>query len=103
MASQSEERDAQFNALIDVLHSVKSDIFDPFTITRTYYESAGVQIGVDILIPRQLKTHNPPVVVRIHGGFLVCKPHFHIVKIQLTSLLDHRLKFVSCLVLQMGS
>ncbi|KAK2688391.1 hypothetical protein QWA68_012337 [Fusarium oxysporum] len=67
----SEERDAQFNALIDVLHSVKSDIFDPFAITRTYYESAGVQIGVDILIPRQLKTHNPPVVVRIHGGFLI--------------------------------
>ncbi|KAL9575745.1 hypothetical protein ACKAV7_000102 [Fusarium commune] len=71
MASRSEQRDAQFNALIDVLHSVKSDIFDPFTITRTYYESAGVQIGVDILIPRQLKSQNPPVVVRIHGGFLI--------------------------------
>ncbi|RBR13215.1 hypothetical protein FVER53590_09903 [Fusarium verticillioides] len=70
MTSQS-ERDAQFNALIDVLHSVKSDIFDPFTITRTYYESAGIQIGVDILIPRRLKSQNPPVIVRIHGGFLI--------------------------------
>ncbi|KAF5647839.1 uncharacterized protein FTJAE_1522 [Fusarium tjaetaba] len=65
------ERDAQFNALIDVLHSVKSDIFDPFTIIRTYYESAGIQIGVDILIPRRLKSHSPPVIVRIHGGFLI--------------------------------
>ncbi|KAF5968261.1 beta-lactamase [Fusarium coicis] len=65
------ERDAQFNALIDVLHSVKSDIFDPFTITRTYYESAGIQIGVDVLIPRRLKSQNPPVIVRIHGGFLI--------------------------------
>ncbi|KAF5541681.1 beta-lactamase [Fusarium phyllophilum] len=67
----SAERDAQFNALIDILHSVKSDIFDPFTITRTYYESAGIQIGVDILIPRQLKSQNPPVIVRVHGGFLI--------------------------------
>ncbi|KAG4295281.1 hypothetical protein FPRO06_01865 [Fusarium proliferatum] len=71
MAPQSEERDAQFNALTNVLHSVKSDIFDPFTITRTYYESAGAQIGVDILIPRRLKSQNPPVIVRIHGGFLI--------------------------------
>ncbi|KAF5689594.1 hypothetical protein FCIRC_1289 [Fusarium circinatum] len=71
MASQSKDRDSQFNALIDVLHSVKSDIFDPFTITRTYYESAGIQIGVDILIPRRLKNQNPPVIVRIHGGFLI--------------------------------
>ncbi|KAF5650027.1 hypothetical protein F52700_466 [Fusarium sp. NRRL 52700] len=71
MAAQSAERDAQFNALIDVLHNVKSDIFDPFTITRTYYESAGFQIGVDVLIPRQLKSQNPPVIVRVHGGFLI--------------------------------
>ncbi|KAG7407191.1 hypothetical protein Forpe1208_v012562 [Fusarium oxysporum f. sp. rapae] len=71
MPSHSEERNAQFNALVDVLESVKSDIFDRFSITRTYYESGGVQIGVDILIPRQLKSQNPPVIVRIHGGFLI--------------------------------
>jgi acetyl esterase/lipase len=71
MPSHSQERNLQFNALVDILQSVKSDIFDPFSITRAYYESGGVQIGVDILIPRQLKTQNPPVIVRIHGGFLV--------------------------------
>ncbi|KAJ4248776.1 hypothetical protein NW762_012614 [Fusarium torreyae] len=71
MASSSEERNAQFNALIDVLHSVKDDIFNPFDITRTHYESAGMRIGVDILVPRRITTQSQPVIVRIHGGFLV--------------------------------
>ncbi|KAM0552674.1 hypothetical protein ACHAPJ_007771 [Fusarium lateritium] len=71
MASSSEERDAQFNALINVLHSVKDEIFNPFDITRTYYASAGVNIGVDILVPRRMTTQRQPVIVRIHGGFLI--------------------------------
>ncbi|KAF5680610.1 hypothetical protein FHETE_384 [Fusarium heterosporum] len=71
MPSDSEERNAQFTALVDILQSVESDIFDPFLVTRAHYESVGIRIGVDVLIPRQLKTQNPPVIVRIHGGFLI--------------------------------
>ncbi|KAF4967991.1 hypothetical protein FSARC_4552 [Fusarium sarcochroum] len=71
MASSSQERNAQFNALINGLHTIKDDIFNPFDTTRTNYESGGVSIGVDILVPRRITTQSQPVIVRIHGGFLI--------------------------------
>ncbi|KAM5343325.1 hypothetical protein ACJ41O_014291 [Fusarium nematophilum] len=71
MSHTAKQRDAQFKALVDLLHSVPPDIFDPFNITRASYESAGVEIGVDILIPKRKPTQSHPVIVRIHGGFLI--------------------------------
>lgn len=69
---------AQFEALINVLRSVPHDIFSPFHITRTHYESSGVRIGVDILVPRRKSSTPRPVIVRIHGGFLV-SPIFELI------------------------
>lgn len=65
-------RDARFQELNTLLHSVTPEIFDPFQIYRSYYESDGLPIEVDIFVPKK----NPqrkvrPVLVRIHGGFLV--------------------------------
>jgi hypothetical protein len=68
------ETNAGFERLVSILQSFPASIFDPFTIYRTHYESAGVQIGVDILVPKTLQLPVPverPVIVRIHGGFLV--------------------------------
>lgn len=65
-------RDARFQELVDVLHSIKPAIFEPFNITRAHYESAGVKIPADILVPKGVDHSTPrPVIVRIHGGFLV--------------------------------
>ncbi|KAJ3532420.1 hypothetical protein NM208_g8446 [Fusarium decemcellulare] len=63
MATTKEERDAQFKALIDILHSVPHNVFDPFDITRAQYQSAGVEIGVDILIPKRASTKVRPVII----------------------------------------
>ncbi|KAF5005122.1 hypothetical protein FDECE_8442 [Fusarium decemcellulare] len=63
MATTNEERDAQFKALIDILHSVPHNVFDPFDITRAQYQSAGVEIGVDILIPKRASTKVRPVII----------------------------------------
>lgn len=68
-------RDVRFQELNSLLHSVTPEIFDPFHIPRSHYESDGLPIEVDIIIPKK----NPqrrvrPVLVRIHGGFLV-SPH----------------------------
>jgi acetyl esterase/lipase len=71
MEVAKQERDAQFKVLIDLLHSVPHDIFNGFDITRAHFKSAGVEIGVDILIPKRKSTTARPVIVRIHGGFLV--------------------------------
>ncbi|KAH8669402.1 Alpha/Beta hydrolase protein [Ilyonectria robusta] len=74
MSPTAEERAAQFKALIDLLHSVTPEVYSAFDITRTHYESAGTKIEVDILAPKRLKlepTGSHPVIVRIHGGFLV--------------------------------
>lgn len=77
MSYTAEQRAAQFKALIDLLHSVTPDVYSAFDITRTHYESAGTKIEVDILAPKRLKlgpTKSHPVIVRIHGGFLVRMP-----------------------------
>ncbi|KAH7121539.1 Alpha/Beta hydrolase protein [Dactylonectria macrodidyma] len=74
MSHTAEERAAQFRALINLLHSVTPEVYNAFDITRTHYESAGTKIEVDILAPKRLKlerTKSHPVIVRIHGGFLV--------------------------------
>jgi hypothetical protein len=74
MTHATEDRNAQFRALMNVLHSVSHDIFNPFDITRAHFESAGVDIGADILIPKRNSTRTKqtqPIIVRIHGGFLV--------------------------------
>lgn len=66
------ERDARFKDLVDLLLSVPSDIFNPFDIYRTYYRSASSDIGADVIIPKGKRPRTArPVIVRIHGGFLV--------------------------------
>lgn len=75
MGSTTEiERQKQYQKLIDLLLSIKPENFSQFDVSRTHYESEGGKIGVDILVPKSLKseTSTPrPVIVRIHGGFLV--------------------------------
>lgn len=67
--------DARFQDLVSLLHSIPSSIFSPFDIYRTSYYSCGVDIGADILVPkRPCRLSRLPVIVRIHGGFLVCIP-----------------------------
>jgi hypothetical protein len=68
------ERQTQFQKLVDLLLSVKPENFSRFDVSRTHYESEGVTIGVDILVPKAPKPKASvprPVMVRIHGGFLV--------------------------------
>lgn len=68
----SAEAEAEFKQLSDALLSVPATKFDAFDITRATYESAGSKIGADILIPkRAFSGPSRPVLVRIHGGFLV--------------------------------
>ncbi|KAJ2989395.1 hypothetical protein NUW58_g3487 [Xylaria curta] len=67
-----EERDARMQDLVSLLLSVPEKNFDPFDIYRATYDSAGHSIGADIIIPRAKSSHSSrPVLVRIHGGFLV--------------------------------
>ncbi|KAF7551735.1 hypothetical protein G7Z17_g4791 [Cylindrodendrum hubeiense] len=62
----------RFQELVAVLDSFPREIFDSFEVHRTYYKSSGVQIGADILIPRSgPRPKVRPVIVRIHGGFLI--------------------------------
>lgn len=69
------ERQEKYQQLVDLLLSIKPEIFSQFDIYRTQYESEGHSIGVDILIPKSPRAKSPfksrPVMVRIHGGFLV--------------------------------
>lgn len=68
-------RDARFKDLVDLLHSIKPEIYDPFDVAKAHYTSAGVLIPADILVPKGVDLSTPrPVIVRIHGGFLVCRP-----------------------------
>lgn len=69
-----EERNARFQDLVSLLLSVPKSNFDSFDIYRTSYRSGGLDVGTDVLIPKAPKTTNGarPVIVRIHGGFLVC-------------------------------
>lgn len=68
-------RDARFKELVDLLHSITPEIYSPFNITRAHYESADIQIPADILVPKDVDLSTArPVIVRIHGGFLVCCP-----------------------------
>ena len=71
----SSDRDAKLNQLVSFLHTIPSSIFDPFDIYRTSYQSCGIDIGADILVPKKpSRISRRPVIVRIHGGFLVCVP-----------------------------
>lgn len=46
--------------------------FDPFHIHTTSYKTVnGHPIGVDVLIPKELKSGKRPLLVRFHGGYLV--------------------------------
>ncbi|GLB07882.1 hypothetical protein AtubIFM57258_003250 [Aspergillus tubingensis] len=64
--------------LLKVLSSVKYDKYEPLHIINTEYKSFGqtsAGIDVDILIPRALSAERGlltcPIIVRIHGGFLI--------------------------------
>ncbi|GKZ23477.1 hypothetical protein AbraIFM66951_008511 [Aspergillus brasiliensis] len=64
--------------LLAVLSSVTYDKYDPFDIINTKYKvfgPTGAGIDADILIPRPLSAERGlltcPIIVRIHGGFLV--------------------------------
>jgi hypothetical protein len=76
--ANTEQRSARFQDLVDLLLSVPKSNFDPFHVHRTSYRSAGRDIGTDVLVPRRPFTGTSrPVMVRIHGGFLVsvsCNP-----------------------------
>lgn len=68
------ERNARLQDLVSLLTSIPKENFDSFDIYKATYESAGRAIGVDIMVPKKKPTSasNPrPVMVRIHGGFLV--------------------------------
>lgn len=68
------ERREKYHELVDLLLSIKPEIFSHFDVCRTHYESKGGKIGVDILVPKSpspKSTKPRPVMVRIHGGFLV--------------------------------
>lgn len=75
------ERQEKYHQLVDLLLSIKPEIFSQFDICRTQYESEAGSIGVDILIPKSPRAKSPskprPVMVRIHGGFLVSPRSFH--------------------------
>ncbi|ETS77693.1 hypothetical protein PFICI_09755 [Pestalotiopsis fici W106-1] len=61
-----------FKQLVERLLSVTPEIYHNFDIYRTEYSSANHEIGVDVLIPKHLATlTSVPLIVRIHGGFLV--------------------------------
>jgi hypothetical protein len=74
----TEERAARFQDLVNLLLSVPRSNFDGFHIHRTSYRSAGLDIGTDILVPRTQAAIGAtrPILVRIHGGFLVSSPLF---------------------------
>lgn len=68
------ERAKQYQKLVDLLLSIKPEKFSQFDVSRTHYETEAGMVGVDILVPQDLKPNHPlrrPVMVRIHGGFLV--------------------------------
>ncbi|KAH9238187.1 hypothetical protein K456DRAFT_1747778 [Colletotrichum gloeosporioides 23] len=65
-------RQLKFDELVNALLSDPPSKFDPFRIYRSHYKSDGIDIGFDILLPKTMKPQGPkPVIVRIHGGFLV--------------------------------
>lgn len=69
----AEERTAQLDYLNSLLLGVSAENFNAFDIYNAKYESAGRAIGADILVPKKPASSGPrPVMVRIHGGFLVC-------------------------------
>lgn len=76
--ANTEQRFARFQDLVDLLLSVPKSNFDPFHVHRTSYRSAGRDIGTDVLVSKRPFTGTSrPVMVRIHGGFLVsisCNP-----------------------------
>lgn len=96
MGSTTEiERQREYQKLIDLLLSIKSENFSHFDVSRTHYESEGGKIGVDILVPKSLKSETSiprPVIVRIHGGFLVSakapSPSFYLLPVHRGSLVS---------------
>lgn len=49
--------------------------FDSFNVYKTSYKKIGEhEIGVAVLVPKDLKPGKHPVMVKFHGGGLVCLP-----------------------------
>lgn len=73
--TMTEDSDA-FTALLKVLNGLTFDKYSTkFHVLSTKYKHDGDEaVGVDVLVPRHLKSTNRQVsvMVRIHGGFLVC-------------------------------
>lgn len=56
-----------------VTQKVLDDKFKGFTITQAHYKRVGSHgIRADILAPKSVSPGKRPVIVRFHGGFLVC-------------------------------
>ncbi|KAK2771989.1 carboxylesterase 3 [Colletotrichum kahawae] len=71
-ARPTKERRLKFDELVNALLSDPPSKFDPFRIYRSHYTSDDIDIGVDVLLPKSMKAQGlRPVIVRIHGGFLV--------------------------------
>jgi len=70
----------QFFHLLNALNTLqRSDKFSAFQVINAQYKSSpdeNSHIAVDILVPRILadtEISRPcPIIIRIHGGFLVC-------------------------------
>lgn len=67
-----------FSKLMLSLAALNVDKYRPFKVINTNYKTvdrAGTEIDTDILIPRvlisQKTVRSCPIIVRIHGGFLV--------------------------------
>ncbi|KAF3805050.1 hypothetical protein GCG54_00005795 [Colletotrichum gloeosporioides] len=70
--SSAKERQHKFDELVNALLSDPPSKFDPFRIYRSHYTSDDIDIEVDVLLPKSMKTQGArPLIVRIHGGFLV--------------------------------
>ena len=97
--------------LLKVLSSVKYNKYEPFYIINTEYKSFGqtsAGIDVDILIPRALSAERGlltcPIIVRIHGGFLVVQSYYWF-RLFFTDrfiyLADHRFQSLSPVVFKL--
>jgi hypothetical protein len=64
------------------------DLFPGMTVTTTHYKEVnGHGIEVGIMVPKELKPGKHPIIVRFHGGFLVCTI-FYCIHIQLYILIS---------------
>ena len=53
--------------------TTETNRFDSFDVFRTSYKKIGEhEIEVGIIVPKDLKPGKSPVIVKFHGGGLVC-------------------------------